>query len=86
MFTSHKHHYMFNARAQYEIFDWLNVASHLRLDNITPLKISFMQRQILCFTGDVNLENAKGSFGLGEQRYNQTYADFMVNIRQKMGK
>lgn len=84
MFTSHKHRYMFNARAQYEIFDWLNVAGRIRLDNTyNTIKNKFYATTNPLFTGDVNLENAKGSFGLSEQRYNQTYADFMVNINKR---
>lgn len=86
MFTSRKHRYMFSARAQYDVFDWLNVAGRVRLDNTyNTIKNKFYATTNPLFTGDVDLENAKGSFALTEQRYNQTYADFMVNINKRWG-
>lgn len=86
MFTTRKHRYAFNVRAQYDILEWLNVAGRIRLDNTySTIKNKFYATTNPLFTGDVDLENAKGSFGLTEQRYNQTYADFMVNINKSWG-
>ncbi len=86
MFTTNKRRYMFNARLQYNILDWLNIAGRVRIDNTyNSIQNKFYATSNPLFTGDTSLETAKGSFSLREQRYNQTYADLMVNINKKWG-
>lgn len=83
MFTNHKHRYMFNARAQYDILDWMNIAGRVRIDNTySTIQNKFYATTSTLFTGDKSLETAKGSFGLSEERYKQTYADIMLNINK----
>lgn len=86
MFTTRKHRYMFNARLQYNILDWLNVAGRVRVDNTyTSQKTKFYATTRPLFTGDKDLETAKGSYSHSEERYSQTYADLMVNINKRWG-
>ena len=87
MFTNEKHRYMFSFRAQYDILSWLNIAARTRVDNTySTIKTKFYATTNPLFTGDTSLENAKGSFSLGEERYKQTYADLMLNINKKFDK
>lgn len=86
MFTNEKYRYMFNARLQYNILDWLNVAGRVRVDNTySTIKTQFHATTRPLFTGDVSLETAKGSYGRTEERYTQTYADLMLNINKRFG-
>lgn len=86
MFTTHKHRYMFNARAQYNIFDWLNVAGRVRMDNTyTTQKNKLYATSRTLFTGDKDVETAKGSYHHSEERYSQTYADLMLNLNKRWG-
>lgn len=83
MFTNRKHRYIFSARAQYDVLSWLNVACRARFDNTyNSIKKKLYATSYTLHTGDKDLENAKGSFALTEQRYSQTYADLMVNINK----
>ena len=87
MFTNEKHRYMFSFRAQYDILSWMNIAARTRVDNTySTIKTKFYATTNPLFTGDTSLENAKGSFSLGEERYKQTYADLMLNINKKFDK
>ena len=87
MFTNEKHRYMFSFRAQYDILSWLNIAARTRVDNTySTIKTKFYATTNPLFTGDTSLENAKGSFSQGEERYKQTYADLMLNINKKFDK
>ena len=87
MFTNEKHSYMFSFRAQYDILSWLNIAARTRVDNTySTIKTKFYATTNPLFTGDTSLENAKGSFSQGEERYKQTYADLMLNINKKFDK
>ena len=87
MFTNEKHRYMFSFRAQYDILSWMNIAARTRVDNTySTIKTKFYATTNPLFTGDTSLENAKGSFSLGEERYKQTYADLMLNITKKFDK
>ena len=87
MFTNEKHRYMFSFRAQYDILSWLNIAARTRVDNTySTIKTKFYATTNPLFTGDISLENAKGSFSQGEERYKQTYADLMLNINKKFDK
>lgn len=86
MFTNQKHRYMFSLRAQYDILDWLNVAVRTRIDNTySTIKNKFYATTWTLHTGDKDVATAKGSFGLTEERYKQTYADLMFNINKKFG-
>lgn len=85
LFYSQKHRYMFNARAQYDIFDWLNIAGRVRIDNTyTTQNTKFYASTLSLFVGD-KADHPMGSFGKSEQRYKQTYADVMVNINKHWG-
>ena len=87
MFTNEKHRYMFSFRAQYDILSWMNIAARTRVDNTySTIKTKFYATTNPLFTGDTSLENAKGSFSQGEERYKQTYADLMLNINKKFDK
>ena len=87
MFTNEKHRYMFSFRAQYDILSWLNIAARTRVDNTySTIKTKFYATTNPLFTGDTSLENAKGSFSQGEERYKQTYADLMLNVNKKFDK
>lgn len=86
MFTNGKYRYMFNGRLQYNILDWLNVAGRVRVDNTySTIKTRLHATTRPLFTGDVSLENAKGSYARTEERYTQTYADLMLNINKRFG-
>lgn len=82
LFYSQKHRYMFNARVQYDIFDWMNIAGRVRVDNT----YSSIWKKLYASTpalhvGDTN-ERPMGSFKQTEERYKQTYADVMLNINK----
>ena len=83
IFSSNKHRYMFNARAQYDILDWLNIAGRVRVDNTyNSIGYKFHASTSPLLTGDI-VDRPMGSYGVTEQRYKQTYADFMVNINKQ---
>ncbi len=83
MFLSNKHRYMFHARAQYDILDWMNIAGRVRIDNTyTAIQKKLYATTRPLFTGDKDLENAKGQYARSENRYKQTYADVMLNINK----
>ncbi len=83
MFLSEKHRYMFSTRVQYDIFDWMNIAGRIRIDNTySTIKNKFYATTRPLFTGDKDLETAKGSYGHTEERYKQTYGDVMLNINK----
>ena len=85
LFYSQKHRYMFNARAQYDIFDWLNIAGRVRIDNTyTTQNTKFYASTLSLLVGD-KTEHPMGSFSKSEQRYKQTYADVMININKHWG-
>lgn len=86
MFTNEKYRYMFNGRIQYNILDWLNIAGRVRVDNTySTIMTKFHATTRPLFTGDVSIENAKGSYGRTEERYTQTYADLMLNVNKRFG-
>ena len=82
MFYTHKHRYMFSARAQYDFADWINLAGRVRVDNTynsTYVKFAATTRPL--FTSD-DPAKPMGSYSRSEGRFNQTYADLMLNINK----
>lgn len=85
MFYSHKKRYMFNARAQYDIFDWMNIAGRVRIDNTNnSIWEKLYASTPSLFTGD-SQERPMGYFKQNEEQFNQTYADVMLNINKTFG-
>ncbi|MBR8765909.1 SusC/RagA family TonB-linked outer membrane protein [Porphyromonas levii] len=85
LFYNNKHRYMFNARVQYDIFDWMNIAGRVRIDNsYTTISRKLYASTPSLHVGDTE-ERPMGSFRLNEERYKQTYADVMLNINKPLG-
>ena len=86
IFSSKKHRYMFNARAQFDITEWLNIAGRVRIDNTDNSSATYFHATTSpLFTGD-KADKPMGSFGKSERRYKQTYADLMLNINRTWNK
>ncbi|MFA7140332.1 MAG: SusC/RagA family TonB-linked outer membrane protein [Proteiniphilum sp.] len=81
IFVSKKKRYMFHARAQYDILDWLNIAGRVRIDNTH----SDIQRKLYASTTELHTKSPKGSYKRTAEVYNQTYADVMLNMNKAFG-
>lgn len=81
IFTSEKKRYMFHARAQYDITDWLNIAGRVRIDNTQ----STIQRKLHASTLQLHTNSPKGSYARTQEDYSQTYADVMLNMDRRIG-
>lgn len=78
MFTAEKKRYMFHARAQYNIQDWVNIAGRVRIDNTHAT----IKRKLHASSLNLHTNSPKGSYGKTEEIYAQTYADIMMNINK----
>lgn len=81
MFTSKKKRYMFYANARYDIFDWLNVAGRVRVDNTNTTS----ERKLHASTLLLHAQSTKGHYTKNIEEYRQTYGDIMVNINKTLG-
>ncbi|NYI49047.1 SusC/RagA family TonB-linked outer membrane protein [Macellibacteroides fermentans] len=81
MFPSNKKRYMFYANAKYDVFNWLNVAARIRVDNTnTTTQKKFYASTLLLFA-----QSPKGFYSRNAEEYQQTYADVMVNVNKNFG-
>ncbi len=80
-FTSNKKRYMYHARLQYDILDWLNVAGRVRVDNTYTTH----ERKLYASTLELHTQSDKGSYSRSTEEYKQTYADVMVNVNKTLG-
>ncbi|WP_347564969.1 SusC/RagA family TonB-linked outer membrane protein [Bacteroides caecimuris] len=78
MFPKKRKRYMLHARAQYDIFDWLNIAGRVRIDNTHAND----KRKLSASTLLLYTNSDKGSYLNREEFYDQTYADVMMNINK----
>lgn len=81
MFPTKKDRFMLHARLQYDILDWLNVAGRVRVDRTHTHE----ERKLWASTLELYTGSSKGSYTNKEEFYNQTYADFMVNVNKAFG-
>ena len=82
MFNNDKHRYMFNARAQYDFADWINLAGRIRIDNTyNTNSTKFYATTWSLFTND-DTNKPMGNYAHNETRFKQTYGDLMLNINK----
>lgn len=81
MFTSKKKRYMFYANVRYDIFDWLNIAGRIRVDNTNTTT----ERRLHASTLQLHAQSDKGHYTKNLEEYQQTYGDIMLNINKMFG-
>ena len=81
MFTSQKKRYMLTANVKYDILKWLNVAGRIRIDNANTT----VEQKLYASTTRLLAGSEKGSYTNSNDNFNQTYADFIVNIDKPFG-
>ena len=81
MFTSQKKRYMLTANVKYDILKWLNVAGRIRIDNANTT----VEQKLYASTTRLLAGSEKGSYTNSNDNFNQTYADFIVNVDKPFG-
>lgn len=81
LFLSNKKRYMFSASLKYDVLDWLNVTGRVRIDNTEAT----LEEKMYASTTLLLAISDKGRYSNSSQKYDQTYADFMININKYFG-
>ncbi len=77
-----KERYMLNANLTYQIFDWLNVAGRVNVDNsVNDYTEKFYGTTHTTLTGGSD----RGLYGLSRSKDKSLYADVMVNVNKTFG-
>lgn len=80
MFLSNKKRYMFSAALKYDIFDWMNVTGRFRVDNTDAR----LEEKIYASTSNLLASSNKGRYSHSNEKYDQRYADVIVNINRNI--
>ncbi len=78
--NNNKDRYMFNASLSYDVYDWLNLAGRVRIDNSVN---DFTKRLYASTNKTITNGSDKGFYGITTSKEKQTYADFLVNIDKR---
>ncbi|GIM58460.1 SusC/RagA family TonB-linked outer membrane protein [Capnocytophaga canimorsus] len=81
MFLSNKKRYMFSASLKYDIFDWLNIAGRVRVDNTNAM----LEEKIYASSSLFLTGSTKGRYSNESSRFEQTYADVIINANKYFG-
>lgn len=83
MFTNHKHRYMFNASAVFDITDWIRYywSCAYRAAPYSARINRFYATSYPLLTGD-NVDEPREVTPAMKKRYKQTYADIITKYRQ----
>lgn len=76
-----KKRYMASASLSYQIFDWLNVAGRVRIDNTHS---EYEQKLYASSSTTITEGSSQGYYAISNGQYNQTYADFLANINKRI--
>lgn len=83
MFLNNKKRYIFAGALKYELLDWLNLSGRIRIDNTDAVleeKIYATTTQLL-----TNSDADKGRYAHKNAKYEQVYADAMLNVNRAFG-
>lgn len=78
--NNNKDRYTFNAGLSYDVYDWLNLAGRVRIDNSVT---DFTKRYFASTNLTIASGSEKGFYGIRTSKEKQTYADFLVNIDKR---
>ncbi len=81
IFLSNKKRYAFSASLKYDFFDWLSATGRVRIDNTDAT----LEEKFYASTTELLTESNKGRYVNKSPKYDQTYADFIVNINKDFG-
>lgn len=77
-----KKRYILSAQLSYQILPWLNVRGRVRVDNTD----NEYEGKLYASTSTTLTDGStQGHYTVDQQRYNQTYADFLVDIDKRIG-
>jgi TonB-linked SusC/RagA family outer membrane protein len=79
--NNNKKRYIFNAALNYEIFDWLDVSGHARVDNTNN---DFIEKYYAS-TNETVAKGVNGHYGITKTNDRQVYADVLANINKRFG-
>ncbi|MDU1889093.1 MAG: SusC/RagA family TonB-linked outer membrane protein [Dysgonomonas sp.] len=83
VFTHDKKRYMANVGLKYQVFDWLNLAGRIRMDNsYTEHERKMYATTPALHAGGPSTEESKGYYSYYKINGEQTYADIMANINK----
>lgn len=77
-----KDRYMLNAGLSYQIFDWLNIAGRVRLDNTST---NYTEKFYATTNTQLTEKSSRGLYGQSKSEDKQLYADFLININKTFG-
>ncbi|MBK5722587.1 SusC/RagA family TonB-linked outer membrane protein [Dysgonomonas sp. Marseille-P4677] len=80
IFSTKRNRYMMNASLKYDVFDWMNVAGRIKIDNTQSTE----EKKLYASTMTL-LAGKNGSYFRNNMHEKQTYADIMVNINKYFG-
>ncbi|WP_232780494.1 SusC/RagA family TonB-linked outer membrane protein [Capnocytophaga cynodegmi] len=81
LFLSNRKRYMFSASLKYDILDWLNISGRVRIDNSE----NTLEEKIYASTTPLLAISEKGRYANSSLKYDQTYADVILNANRNFG-
>lgn len=81
IFLSNKKRYNFSAALKYDILDWLNVATRVRIDNTDAV----LEEKMYASTTQLLAISNKGRYLHNNAKFDQTYADVILNMNKYFG-
>lgn len=80
--NNNKHRYMLNLTASYDIFDWLNVAGRVKVDNASNI---YTQKLFATTEPTISEGGSNGHYTEARTEDAQVYADIIANINKTFG-
>lgn len=80
--SNNKHRYMLNLTASYDIFDWLNVAGRVKVDNASNI---YTQKLFATTEPTISEGGSNGHYTEARTEDAQVYADIIANINKTFG-